>query len=89
MSKVIECKNEKICTTVKQLYLFICKHISFQAKFCMHIFISLKNIDKMFFITKYSYVDFKIGSKIIKCNNRSIFTNCVSFFSLVQQQDVF
>ena len=64
-SKVIECKNEKICTTVKQLYIFICKHISFQAKFCMLIVISLKNIEKMFFITKCSYVDFKMWSKII------------------------
>ena len=55
----------------------------------MLIVISLKNIEKMFFITKCSYVDFKKGSKVIECNNRSIFTNCVSFFSLVQQQDVF
>ena len=31
----------------------------------------------------------KMGSKVIKCNNRSIFTNCVSFFSLDQQQDIF
>ena len=76
----LSAKNEKICTTVKQLYLFICKHISFQAKFRMLIVISLKNIEKMFFITKCSYVDFKIGSKVIKCNNRSSFTNCVSFF---------
>ena len=68
------------CTTVKQLYLFICKHISSQAKFCMLIVISLKNIEKMFVITKCSYVDCKMGSKVIKCNNRSIFTNCVSFF---------
>ena len=30
-----------------------------------------------------------MGSKVIKCNNRSIFTNCVSFFSLFQQQDIF
>ena len=55
----------------------------------MLIVISLKNIEKMFFITKCSYVDFKMGSKVIKCNNRNIFTNCVSFCSLVQQQDVF
>ena len=54
----------------------------------MLIVISLKNIEKMFFITKCSYVDFKMGSKVIKCNNRSIFTNCVAF-SLVQQQDAF
>ena len=47
----------------------------------MLIFISLKNIVKMFFVTKCSYVDFKMGSKVIKCNNRSIFTNSVSFFS--------
>ena len=65
------------------------RHISFQAKFCMLIVISLKKIEKMFFITKCSYVGFKMGSKVIKCNNRSIFTNCVSFFSLVQLQDVF
>ena len=52
-SKFIECKNKKICTTVKQLYLFICKHISFQAKFFMRIVISLKNIEKMIFITNY------------------------------------
>ena len=45
----------------------------------MLIVISLKNIEKMFLITKCSYVDFKMGSKVIKCNNRSIFTNCVSF----------
>ena len=41
-------KNEKICTTVKQLYLLICKYVSFQAKFRMFIVISLKNIEKMF-----------------------------------------
>ena len=76
----LSAKMRKICTTVNQLYLFICKHISFQAKFCMIIVISLKNIEKVFFITKCSYDDFKIGSKVIKCNNRSIFTNCVSFF---------
>ena len=46
----------------------------------MLIVISLKNIEKCFFVTKCSYVDFKMGSKVIKCNNRSIFTNCVSFF---------
>ena len=47
----------------------------------MLIVISLKNIEKMFFfITKCLYVGFKMGSKVIKCNNRSIFTNCVSFF---------
>ena len=55
----------------------------------MLIVISLKNIEKIFFTTKCSYVDFKIGSKVIKYNNRRIFTNCVSFFSLVQQQDAF
>ena len=55
----------------------------------MLIVISLKNIEKMFFITKCSYVGFKMGSKVIKCNKRSIFTNCVSYLSLVQQQDVF
>ena len=64
----------------KTIYLFICKYLSFQTKFCMLIAISLKNIEKMFYITKCSYVDFKMGSKVIKCNNRSIFTNCVSFF---------
>ena len=64
----------------KQLYLFICKNISFQAKFRMLIVISLKNIEKMFFIAKLSYVDFKMESKVIKFNNRSIFTNCVSLF---------
>ena len=40
-------------------------------------------------MTKSSYIDFKMGSKVIKYNNLSIFTNCVSLFSLVQQQDVF
>ena len=59
---------------------FLCKRISFQAKFCMLVALSLKNTEKMFFITKCSYVDFKMGSKVIKCNNQSIFTNCVSFF---------
>ena len=72
--------SAKMRKYVKQLYLFICKHISFQAKFCMLIVISLKNIEKMIFITKCSYVDFKMGSKVIKYKNRSIFTNCVSFF---------
>ena len=46
----------------------------------MLIVISLKNIEKMFFITKYSYVDFKMGSKVIKCNNRSIFQTVFLFF---------
>ena len=44
---------------------FICKQISFQAKFCMLIVISLKNVEKLFFITKFSYVDIKMGSKVI------------------------
>ena len=35
-----------------QLYLFICKHISFQTKFCILIVISLKNLEKMFLITR-------------------------------------
>ena len=48
----------------------------------MLIVIRLKNIEKMFFVTKCSYVDFKMGSKVIKCNNRSIFTNSVSLFLL-------
>ena len=64
----------------KQLHIFICKHISFQAKFCKLIVLSLKNIEKCFFIPKCSYVDFKMGSKVIKCNNWSIVTNLVSFF---------
>ena len=85
----LSAKNEKICTTVKQFDLFICKHISFQSEFGMLIATSLKKTLKFFFITKCSYVNFKMGSKVIKCNNRSVFTNCVSFFSLVQQQDVF
>ena len=80
-SKVIECKNEKICSTVKQLNIFTCKHISFLAKFCMLIVISLENIEKMFHITKCSYVDFKMGSKVIKCNNRSILQTVFLFFS--------
>ena len=46
----------------------------------MLIVISLKNIEKIFFITKCSYADFKMGLKVIKCNNRSIFTNCVYLF---------
>ena len=65
----------------KTTLFFICKNISFQAKLCMLIVIRLKNIEKMFFITQCSYVDFTMGSKVIKCNNRNIFTNCVSFFS--------
>ena len=40
--------SAKMRKYVKQLYLFICKHISFQANFCMLILISLKNIEKMF-----------------------------------------
>ena len=48
----LSAKIIKICTTVKQLYFFICKHISFQAKFCMLIDISLKNIENFFYITK-------------------------------------
>ena len=43
----------------------------------MLIVISLKNGEKMFFITKCSYVDFKMGSKVIKCNNRSILLQTV------------
>ena len=81
-------QNVKIRTTVKQLYLFICKHISFQAKFCMLIVISLKNIEKMFF-TKCSYVDFKMGSKVIKRKLSEHFYKLCFFFSLIQHQDVF
>ena len=66
----------------------MCKHILFHAKFGMFIVISLKNIEKIFFITKYSYVDFKLGSKVIKCKIGA-FSQTVFLFSLVQQQDVF
>ena len=76
----LSAKNEKICTTVKQLYLFICKHISFQAKFCMLIVISLKNIEKIILIAKCSYGGFKMGSKVIKCNNQSILQTVFLFF---------
>ena len=51
--------------------------------------ISLKNIEKMFVITKYSYVGFKMGSKVTKCNIRSIFTNCVSVFFLWSDNNMF
>ena len=60
----------------------------FQANFCMLKVISLKNIVKMFFVTKCSYVDFKWGqrssSAIIGAFLQTLF-----LFSLVQQQDVF
>ena len=46
----------------------------------MLIVISLKNIEKMFFITKCSYVSFKMGSKDIKCKNRSILQTVFLFF---------
>ena len=46
----------------------------------MLIVISLKNIEKTVFITKCSYVDFKMGSKVIKCYNQSIFYKLCFFF---------
>ena len=49
MSKVTECEKEKLCSTVKQLYLFICKHVSFQVRFCMVLIISGKNIGICFY----------------------------------------
>ena len=75
-------QNRKICTcsTVYQLYLFICKHVSFKARFCLIIAMSQNTLKNVFTI-KYSSVDLKMGSKDIKCNNQSIFTNCVSFLS--------
>ena len=47
----------------------------------MLIVIRLKHIEKMCFIIKCSYVDFKMGSKVIKCNNRSILQTVFLFFS--------
>ena len=67
-------KREK-CTNVKELYIFICKPISFQTKLCMFTVISLNNTENIYFVTKCSSVDFKMGSKFIKCNNQSICTN--------------
>ena len=58
MRKYVRLENNFIFLNVK--------NISFQAKFCMLIVISLKNIEKMFFITKCSYVKFEMGSKVIK-----------------------
>ena len=46
----------------------------------MLIVIRLKNIEKMFFITRCLYVDLKMGSKVIKCNNQSIFLQTVFLF---------
>ena len=47
----------------------------------MLIVISMKNIEKMFFITKCSYVDFKMGSKVIKCIIRAFLQTVFLFFS--------
>ena len=47
--KSLSAKKRKKITTVKQLYLFICKPISFQAKFCMFIVISHENNEKIFY----------------------------------------
>ena len=46
----------------------------------MLIVISLQNIEKIIFITKCSYVDFEMESKVIKCNNRSISQTVFLFF---------
>ena len=40
---------------------------------------SEKHLENVFFIIKCSYVDFKMGAKVIKCNNRS-FLHTVFFF---------
>ena len=55
----------------------------------MLIVIFLKNFEKMFFITKCSYFNFEMGSKVIKYNIQSIFTNCVSFFFLWPNNKMF
>ena len=47
----------------------------------MLIVINQKNIEKCFFITKCSYIDFKMGSKVIKCNNRAFLQTVFLFFS--------
>ena len=46
----------------------------------MPIGISLKNIEKMFFITKWSYVGFKMGSKVIKCKIGAFLQTVFLFF---------
>ena len=66
-------------SSVKQIYLFICKHNSFYTRFCMLIVISWKNIKKICFTTNCSSVDSKMGSNVIRCNNQGIFTKCVLF----------
>ena len=45
----LSAKMRKKCTTVKQVYLFICIHISFQAKFCMFIVINHENTAEIFY----------------------------------------
>ena len=85
----LSAKNEKICTTVKQLYLFISKHLSFQAKFCMLIVISLKNIEKMFFITEFSYVDFKMGQRSSSAIMGAFLQTVFLFFSLSNNKMLF
>ena len=86
--RVIEFKNEKICTTLEQLYIFICKHISFQAKFCMLIVISLKNIEKFFLYLNVHMSTLKWGQRSSSAI-MGAFLQTLFLFSLVKQQDVF
>ena len=47
----------------------------------MLIVISLKNNEKMFFITKFSYVDFKMGQRSSSAIIRAFLQNVFLFFS--------
>ena len=77
-------QKEKICTAVKQLYLFIRKHISFQAEFCMLIVISQKK--KHFLNVHLSTL--KWSQRSSSATIRTFYKLCF-FFYLVQQQDTF
>ena len=81
-------KREK-CTTVKNNIFFKCKPISFQAKFCMFIFINHENTEKISFITKCSFVDFKMGSSSSSTTTRAFLQTVFLYFILSNNKKIF
>ena len=86
----LSAKEEKKCTTVKQLYLFICKAISFQAKFCMFIVMSHEHTENIFLKSLNVYLStLKWGQYSSSATIRAFLQSVFLYFILSKNKKIF
>ena len=84
----LSAKKEKKCSTVKQLYLFICKPISFKAKFCMYIVISHENTEKILLLLNVNLSTLKWDQRL-SATIRAFLQTVFLYFILSNNKKIF